>query len=45
VVLLVGHERSSSADFGEERVRIERVRVGHPYSLSGGGGVMPGLLF
>jgi hypothetical protein len=45
VLLLAGHERSASADFSKERLRIERVRVCHPYPLSRGGGAMSRLLF
>jgi hypothetical protein len=40
VLLLAGHDRSSSADFGEKRLRIERVLVGHNYPLSLGGATM-----
>jgi hypothetical protein len=44
-LLLACHDGSSSADFGEKRVRIECVRVCHHYPLSLGGATRSGLLF
>jgi hypothetical protein len=35
----------NSADFGEKRLRIECVLVGHNYPLSLGGAMMSGAIF